>query len=296
MTALILGVVAPSAAMATDPVYTAYGRVFLEGTPSGRGIDVYLQEDDYTAPVYVDTTDSQGMWSVTGGHEVMSGEVIYVDSAHQYLSTGTFRWSTYGNSREAETVTMQLGAAITGRVLAPSGRPLKNVKVAYQPQFGDGATWQDRTTSDGGYLVAPVAQGPVIANLTLGTTVHEYEPAYLPFSEPGPDGVARAVDQDFTGIKAPVTISLTGTSPSKGRAILNVSVSAATYGLPGPGGKVTIYDSTRVVKRNLPLSSTGKATVSLTGLGRRSHSFWLKFSGATDTLPKTSYKRNVAVK
>jgi len=191
---------------------------------------------------------------------------------------------------------MHLGAEITGRVLAPSGRPLKNVTVAYRHQFGGGATWQDRTTSDGGYLVAPVVRGSLIANLTLGTTVHEYEPAYLPFSDPGPDGVARATGQDFTGIKAPVTISLTGTSPSKGRAVLKVSVSAATYGLPGPGGKVTIYDSTRVVKRNVTLSSTGRATISLTGLGRRSHSFWLKFSGATDTLPKTSYKRNVAVK
>jgi type 1 fimbria pilin len=281
------GVAAPTAFAASTA--TVSGKVVDGGGLPIRGVQVWVTTggDDYE---YLGGTDELGQYSSPHGvtHQTGANNLVFIDSARRYASD--FRPTTFvsGANAVADFV-MKPGATVTGTIKAPSGALLKNVGVvladndsAIDPDYA-----QDYTTADGVYVAKPLGTGSFDVLLSLNGYSSSRRVVAIPD--------ANQIDNQDVVTRVPVKLSFTATSPSRHRATLKVSVSAAQYGLAGPGGKVRVYDGTRIVRSGVTLSSTGKATISLSSLKSGRHTFKVSFLGATDTLPKSAVSHRITV-
>jgi hypothetical protein len=283
------GFVAPSA-FAAAPT-TVHGKVVDGNGDPIRGVQVWVTTDgdEYD---YLGGTDSAGGYSSPHGvtHEAGSTHLVFVDSARHYASDFEVVELEPAIDNAIPNFVMVPGATVKGTVKAPSGALLKNVGVvladndsAIDPDYA-----QDFTTADGAYVAKPLGTGTFDVLLSLNGYGTSRRTVVIPNEN-------EIADQDVT-TKVPVSLSFSASSPSRHRATLKVSVSAATYGLTGPGGKVRVYDGTKILKSGVTLSSTGKVTIYLSSLKSGRHTFKVSFLGATDTLPKSPVSHRITVK
>lgn len=283
------GVVATAANAAT--LTTVSGKVVDGNGDPIRGIQVWVTTNGDDSQ-YVGGTDSLGDYSSPHGMTSTAGSsnVVFIDTASHYASDYRAVTLVAGTDNVIPDVTLADGATVTGTIKAPSGAPLKNVGVVVSDNDSpiDPDYAQDTTTADGLYIAKPLGTGTFHVLLSLDNYATNRRTVVIPD--------ANQIDNQDITTKVPVSLSFTATSPSRHRATLNVSVSATKYGLTGPGGKVRVYDGTKILKSGVTLSSTGKVTISLSSLTSGRHTFKVSFLGGIDTLPKSPVSHRITVK
>ncbi len=287
---LVVGGVAAPAALAATPT-TVSGTVVDDATGEPiRGVQVWVTANGSKYD-YLGGTNSEGEYKSPHGMSHTAGltNIVFVDSANHFASDYLEGVTLATGENNAITeMRLEPGATVTGTITAPSGALLKNVKLVLADNDDpiDPDYVEVTTAEDGTYEAKPLGSGDFEVLLPINNYSSSRSVAI------SGDGVIP--DQDVI-TKVPVSASFTGSSPSKKKATLKVSVSAATYGITNPGGKVTVYDGSKAIKSNVPLVG-GKATISLSGLKKGTHKFKVKYLGATDTVAKFTSVRSVKVK
>ncbi|MEV7398467.1 hypothetical protein [Aeromicrobium sp. NPDC092404] len=260
-------------------------------------------EDDYA---YLGSTRTGGTFSTTAYGDLRPGTwtlTVSDDDDNPEYATTSKQITLVAGANALGDIVVQPTSYAEGSVTAPSGRKLKNVSVLALP--GDG-TFPDEedptffenigfaeTDETGGFRMAGLGVGPYTA-----FPIFEYDVA--------PSGrrasfIVETAGQTVTGVNLtkikvyPSTVHIAGTSPAKGKATLNLKVSALYYGITNPGGRFDLYLGTKKIRSAVGFTA-GKRTVNLTGLGKGKRTFRFKYLGSTDTRQKWSNKITVTIK
>lgn len=242
------------------------------------GLDVGAQQGNYTPETFTETSTPgeykatnlyPGDWTLWAYDE--SKVQPYVDAE------ADFTVNEDGDGQTLETITMQVGAVVTGKVTAPSGHSLKSVLVIVEPVKAQEGNWGGaaEVNSKGTYRVL---------RLLPGTYRLSYIAAYEPKGHAVSGTVKLAAGQVLTGrnitkVQVPGKLSVSGKSSKKKTATLKVTVKAAKlYGITDPRGTVTVKEGSKTRKSKVAVKK-GVATIKLTKLKKGKHTFTVSYAG-----------------
>jgi hypothetical protein len=275
----------------------------------GLSLEAYTgdgeDEGDYA---YLGTTRTGGTFSTSAYGDLRPGTwtlTVSDDDDNPEYATTTKEVTLVAGANALGDIVAQPTSYAEGSVTAPSGRKLKNVTVIAFPGDGsfpdedeDDPTFFDNigfaeTDETGGFRMSGLGVGPYTAFPVFG------EETALPGRRASftVDTAGQTVTGvDLTKVKVyPSTVHIAGTSPGKGKATLNLKVSALYYGIPNVGGRFDLYLGTKKIRSAVGFTN-GKRTVNLTGLGKGKRTFRFKYLGSTDARMKWSNKITVTIK
>lgn len=258
------------------------------------GLDIAAQQDDYTPEGFTET-------STPGEYEAINlypGDwTLWTyddDPVQPYLDAeASFTVNEEGDGQELETITLQVGAVVTGKVTAPSGHAVRSVLVQVEPVKAQEGNWggDAEVNSKGVFRVL---------RLKAGTYRISYIVAYEYKTRVVTSKVTIAAGQVLTGrnitkVKVPAALSVSGKSAKKKTATLKVKVKAARalYGITDPGGTVRIKQGSKILKSKVSIKK-GVATIKLSKLKKGKRTFTVSYTGGD--LNNISKKVTVKVK
>ncbi len=315
----LAGVAVASAALVAGSVTTVQAepadtrvsvRVTADGAPQ-RGVDLIAEKVDedfngYTAHLGVSGSDgvvrpSSGprFWGLRTTLEPGTWELAFVDHAEEHGTV--FRTVTLkaGTTTLADAV-MEPASTARGRLLTPSGRPLKNVDVAATAVRGETSlgfsiamdgNGVDTTNRDGGYALHG-----------LGRTKYELTVADRLIRE-GSLLSTRGkvvVTQPGTTYQVPdirvrvqPTMSVARTKPRRGVAVVRAKLLVQRYGITEPGGTIRVYEGRKLVKK---VRATGATQSLRVRLPKGKHRLRIKYAGSKDVRPAATKHLDVRVR
>ena len=309
--ALLAAFALASAGLVTTSVQAATttsvsGRVVDANGAGVRGLSItaYSGEEDWADLGY---TRTGGTFSSSGYGDLGPGTwtiVVSDDDENPEYAMATKDVTLVAGANPVGDIVVGLSSNAEGSVSAPSGRKLSNVTVLALP--GDG-TFPEEGPEDPYFFdrIGFAETNATGAFRMPGLSVGQYT-AFALFEEDEElptNGTAFTVATagqtvkgvNLTGVKVYPSVKLKGSSPGKGKAKLDLTVSAAHYGIANPGGRFDLYLGSKKIRSAVGFTA-GSRTVNLTGLGKGKRTFRFEYLGSTDTQPVWSKKVNVTIK
>lgn len=285
-------------------------RVTADGEPQ-RGVDLIAEKVDedyngYTAYLGVSGSDgvvrpSKGsrFWGMPRTLEPGTWELAFVDHAEEHGTVFRTVTLTAGTNTLADAV-MEPASTAHGRLLTPSGQPLKNVGVAAMAVRGETSlgfsvamdeNGVDSTGRDGTYVLQGLGRAKY--DVTVGDRwIDEGRllstRGKVVVTQPG-----TTYQVPDIRVRVQPTMSVTRTKARRGVAVVRAKLLVQRYGITKPGGTIRVYEGRRLLKK---VRATGATQSLRVRLPEGQHRLRIKYAGSKDVRPAAMKHLDVRVR
>ncbi|TCI98869.1 hypothetical protein [Aeromicrobium sp. IC_218] len=285
-------------------------RVTAGGAPQ-RGVDLIAEKVDedfngYTAYLGVSGSDgvvrpSKGsrFWGTPRTLEPGTWELAFVDHAEEHGTVFRTVTLTAGTNTLADAV-MEPASTARGRLLTPSGLPLKNVDVAAMAVRGETSlgfsvamdeNGVDSSRSDGSYALHGL--GRATYELTTGERLMDGWPLMsrrgkVVVTQPG-----TTYQVPDIRVRVQPTMSVARTKARRGVAVVRAKLLVQRFGISKPGGTIRVYEGRTLLTK---VRATGATQSLRVRLPKGEHRLRIKYAGSKDVRPTAMKHLDVRVR